>query len=229
MGEGSEAVVALMSCGVSVGHHEGGQRNERQKICLVAAACVRCNPSHPGTFLPMRKARALHLPRTRATAVPLPPGLLYCSPALLSFPVLLSTVPSVVHVVQVALGSSQPSLSSTAVVSSWIPPCSARTDAQVTGMLPTALSYSLTAPHSQFLHPCLHRDLFPLKETRLEGCSPTGPGALTAPGTLTVESDVRLPVISFPALKHSADEGLLPVVFIREKSLSLSSTKEVGA
>lgn len=63
----------------------------------------------------------------------------------------------------------------------------------------------------------------------MEGCSPAGPAALTAPGPLAVERDLQLPVISFPALKHDADEGSLPVVFIREKSLSLSSTKEVGA
>lgn len=105
------------------------------------------------------------------------------------------------------LGLSQPSLSSGEVVSSHIPPCSARTVARITGMVATALSYGLTAPHSRFLHPCLHGDLCPLKKTRLEGCSLAGPRASTAPGPSVVERDLRLPVISFPALKHSADEG----------------------
>lgn len=42
-----------------------------------------------------------------------------------------------------------------------------------------------------------------------------------------MENDLQLPVVSFPTLKHGVDEGLLAVVFIREKSLSLRSTKRL--
>jgi len=151
MGEGNEAVIAFITCGASVGRHGGEQLSKRQKACFVTAACVDC------TFLVMGRL-VLCICHTHATAVPLPPGLHSYASALLSFLALPSTNPSAVREAQVALGLSQPPLSSGVVVSSRISPCSARMVAQITGMLSTALSYSLTAPH-----PCPHGDLCPLR------------------------------------------------------------------
>lgn len=129
LGEGSEAMIALISCGALVGCAGGEHCSKKQKAYLVTTVCVGHN--YPGISLLIGEACALHLPHTHATAVPLP---LACITALLlclASQVLLSAISSAVPETQVAGGLSQPSLSSAATVSSWIPPCSARTVAQV--------------------------------------------------------------------------------------------------
>lgn len=78
LGEGSEAVIALTSWGALVGCAGGEHCSKGQKAHLVTTVSVGHN--HPGTFLLMGEACALHLPHTHATAVPLP---LACITALL--------------------------------------------------------------------------------------------------------------------------------------------------
>lgn len=150
MGEGSKAVLALRSCVASVGPCGGEQYSERQKACWLQQPVFTIIPT---TLAPSCWWEGSCFASAMPTYCHCSPGLHYCAPALLSFPALLSTVPSVACVAQVTLGLSQLSLGSRAAVSSQIPPCSARTVAQITGMLYAALSYNLTAPHSWFLHP----------------------------------------------------------------------------
>lgn len=92
----------------------------------------------------------------------------------------------------------------------------------MTGTLFTALSYSLTTLRSWFLHLCL----CPLKETRLQGC----PWPVWGFHSTRAPSREKGSPAAWDQLPSSeADEGLLPVLFTGEKSLSLNSTKEAGA
>lgn len=144
-------------------------------------------------------------------------ALLLC---LASSQVLLSAISSVLPEAQGAGGLSQPSLSS--AVSSWIPPCSARTvRSQRCCTLPSFTTCQVLIADSSIL---ICPETFVPEGDQAGGLQP---GALTAPGPLAVENDLQLPVVSFSTLKHSVHQGSLAVVFIREKSLSLRSTKRL--